>query len=238
VILGLALAHAECPCEGFRVTTLASGRDVRARLALVEDFDGAFSQELTLHGQTWWRQVGVGAELAATSGFAEGWTGAGVGNLVVDGRWLFARRRHGLGLRLRWPVGSYVTPNAPVSWWGTVPETTLPMAGLALAYEGSKGHFTWHAHLGAQAGRFWAFSITAENIDAGVGLATAWPIAGDWWFVGEGELTASASPGHLRALARYAGARAWTLDAGLAAPLPGIWLDPTLQVIAQARHSF
>ena len=80
ILLLAAMAHAACPCEGFRVTTVAAGRSVFTRVALVEDFDGAFYQELTLGGQTWAGRFGFATELAATSGFSEGWTGYGLGN--------------------------------------------------------------------------------------------------------------------------------------------------------------
>ncbi len=242
ILLLAAMAHAACPCEGFRVTTVAAGRSVFTRVALVEDFDGAFYQELTLGGQTWAGRFGFATELAATSGFSEGWTGYGLGNVVLDARDLVDRtRRHALGVRVHLPAGAIVQPDAPVTWWGTVPDATVPLFGVALAYEGSVSRFTWAARLGGRGSGLYARGYTTEVIDAAAALAMAQPLAGDWLLVTELEAMNAPSPVHLRALARYAqpgvGPR-WTVDAGLAAPLVTIGKDPTLQVIGQVRHSF
>lgn len=242
MLLLAALAAAACPCEGFRVTTVAAGRSAYSRLALVEDFDGAFYQELTLGGQSWAGRFGLAAELAATSGFSDRWLGYGLGNLVLDARFLVDKtRRHALGLRLHVPAGALAHPDQPVTWWGTVPEATVESAGVALAYEGSVARFTWALRLGGRGSGFYARGYTVEILDAAVGLATAQPVGGPWQVVGEVEAMSAPSPVHLRALARYAqpgvGAR-WTLDAGLSLPVVTVWSDPTLQVIAGARHTF
>ncbi|MBM4366546.1 MAG: hypothetical protein FJ102_10040 [Deltaproteobacteria bacterium] len=242
MILAAGLALAACPCEGFRVTTVAAGRSAYTRLALVEDFDGAFYQELTLGGQTWAGRFGFATEIAATAGFSDTWHGYGLGNLLLDARFLVdPARKHALGLRLRLPAGAIAHPDQPVTWWGTVPEATIETTGLAIAYEGSAGRFTWAARLGGRGSGWYARGYTPEVIDAAAALATAQPLAGNWLMVGELEAMNAPSPVHLRALARYAqpgvGPR-WTVDAGLAAPLLTIWADPTLQVIAQVRHSF
>ncbi len=241
MILAVGLALAACPCEGFRVTTVAAGRSAYTRLALVEDFDGAFYQELTLGGQTWAGRFGFATEIAASSGFSETWTGYGLGNLVLDARYLVDRtRRHALGLRVRLPAGSIALPDLPVTWWGTVSVATVPYTGVALAYEGSVSRYTWSLRLGVQSSPV-PYTGYLGAIDAGLALATAQPLAGDWLFVTELEAMNTPSPVHLRALARYAqpgvGPR-WTVDGGLAAPLVTVWEDPTLQVIAQVRHSF
>jgi len=242
VILAASLALAACPCEGFRVTNLGAGRSAFTRLALVKDLDGAFYPELTLGGQTWAGRFGFAAELAGTAGFGENWEGYGLGNLILDSRFLVDRgRRHGLGLRVKVPAGGWLAPESPVTWWGTVPEATVAFLGAAVAYEGSAWRLGWHAHAGWHAGLYWGTGWGPDDIDAAAAIAWVQPVAGDWSMVSEFEAAWGMSPLHLRALARYAqpgvGPR-WTVDAGLAAPLLTIWADPTLQVIAQVRHSF
>ncbi|MDP2306585.1 MAG: hypothetical protein Q8P18_11235 [Pseudomonadota bacterium] len=223
--------------RAFRVAMPVGRPAVSSRIAFVQDFGGASIGELTLRGQVGWRSVGLAVEIAGTAGTSAQWTGAGLGNTVIDARLLFGRgSTHGFGLRGTLPTGDRDGPDGPVAWWGTVPEATLPTLGIALAYDGATGAVAWHAHAGIRSGRWWLFG--AEMIDAGTSLATIQPFAERWAFVGELELLSTPSPLHVRALLRRDLGGGWEVDAGLAFPVVAMFSDPTLQILARVERRF
>lgn len=223
--------------RGFRVAMPAGGPAVSSRVAFVQDFGGASIGELTLRGQMGWRSVGLAVEVAGTAGASAQWTGAGLGNTLIDARQLFGRgSTHGVGLRGTLPSGDRDGPDGPVAWWGTVPDATLPTLGIALAYDGATSAVVWHAHAGIRSGRWWLFG--PEMIDAGTSVATIQPIAERWALVVELELLATPSPLHLRALARRDLGAGWEVDAGFAFPVVAMFSNPNLQVLARVERRF
>ena len=82
-------AQARHATAGFR-TSLPAGPGQSTRLALVEDFDGAFIFEGTTRLQTGFRWASIAAELAGTGATSEAWSGSGLGNLA----YLVAPARH------------------------------------------------------------------------------------------------------------------------------------------------
>jgi hypothetical protein len=216
----------------FRTGIPAGPPTLTSRIAGVEDFDGPFIGELTLRAQGGWRWFGMGAELAGTAGASEIWSGAGVGNLVVDARFIFGGSvTSALGLRSTFAVGNRYGPRGPVAWWGTVPWATIPAAGVALAWEGATPRWVWHAHVG------FSLPLTpfVTGYDLGASVATVQPIGGRFSIVAEAEAFLMPSPLHARVLVRRQLGEHWTVDAGLAVPVPVFFVDPTLQVIASVR---
>lgn len=226
--------HPRLGTYAFRAAIPAGGGAATTRVALVEDFDGPFIGEVTVRGQYAWRHFGVAVELAGTGGVSPLWASAGLGNLVLDARWIFGgRSTHALGLRGTFGVGARGAPLENVAWWGTVPEATVPSTGVALAYEGAAGRWVWHARAGFRSYPYWGAGYLTDSLDVGVLVGTVQPVAERWAVVAEGEVALSASPFHLRALARRDLGAGWTADVGLAVPLPAMLGDPTLQVIGR-----
>lgn len=209
---------------------------VTSRIALVEDFDGPFIGELTLRGQLAWHSFGLGVEVAGTAGASTIWSGAGIGNTILDFRGFFGRgSTHALGIRGTLPTGDWHTPAGTVGWWGTVPRAIVPTLGAALAYEGALPRWVWHVHVGFD----WRGYFTDyTGLDADVSIATIQPFALRWFIVGEVELLNGPSPLHVRALVRHEFQSAWTADVGVAAPVIAMIVDPTLQVLVSVRRTW
>jgi hypothetical protein len=223
--------------EGFRVRIPGDRTALSTRLALVQDLDGAFIVEDTLVGEWGWRRLGLAAELAWTGGLSDVWASSGLGNLVVDGGLRFGRRhQHVLGVSLTLPVGDWVDPDEQiVAWWGTVPRATVPGYALALSYAGHSARWTWRFRLGVEAfsGFGWGYLLP---LDASAAIATVQPLGNGWSVVGEAELFVWPDPLQLRALARHPLGQHWELDAGLAAPVPAIVEDPSIQLLGRLQR--
>ena len=69
--------------------------------------------------------------------------------------------------------------------------------------------------------------------DVNVLIATVQPVAERWDLVFELEDTIAPSPIHVRGLARRDLGGGWSADVGLAVPLTGMILDPSLHVLGQ-----
>lgn len=218
---------------GFRVDIDGDRTAVQSRLALVKDLDGAFFAEETLRSQLAWRRLGFSAELVATGGVSEVWSGAGLGNARVAFDIRFGRRdTHAIGLVGTLPVGGWTRGSSPdVAWWGTVPRATITTGGFSLFYAGSSGNWVWHIRFGVDPN----FSY-AGRLDLAAGVAWVQPIAPKWSIVSEAELFFWPDPLQLRVLARHEFDQHWTLDVGMAAPIPAIFRDPTIQVLTQFQH--
>lgn len=218
----------------FRLTPATDGVGFTSRLALVHDPDGLFITELTLRADAGWRWGSVAAELAGTAARSWDRRSAGLGNLVLDARIRYADGSvaNAVGLRGSVAVADRSYASGPVGWWGTVPAATVPTNGIALAADGSGGRWLYHAHLGVKSDPFTA-GMMGGTLDFGAGVGTVQPVLPGWSVVGEAELLSTG--GHLRALVRR---RLWgggAADLGLAAPLPGLVTDPTLQVLMAVR---
>lgn len=221
--------------HGFRAQVPAGPPAVGTRIALVQDFNGAFVGELTLRGQSSWRWFGMAAEVVGAAAGSELWSGAGLGNTKIDLAFLFGppRATHALGLQITAPPMV-----APVTFWGTVSDATIFTAGLALAWNGTRGRFGWHIHAGLRSQQYFAYDYSEYVKDIAASLATVQPVAAGWFIVGEVEALNSPSPFHARALARHDFGGGWTVDAGFATPFPAVLVDPTLQIIGQIAYSF
>lgn len=220
--------------SGFRAVTTVGAPRASTRVAFVQDFDGPSIGELTLRGQAGWRHFGLSVETVVTAGVSPRWAGAGFGNTVLDLRWILGRgSTHALGLRGTLATGMRDGAHGAVAWWGTVPQATLPTNGVAVAYEGATERVVWHLHAGLRWGEY--YRLGGDMLDLGVLVATVQPITSAVSIVGEGELSAAQSPGHLRALARVGLGNSWTVDAGINLPIPAMISDPTLQVIARVE---
>lgn len=119
---------------------------------------------------------------------------------------------------------------------GTVPMATIPAWGLGLAYEGATERWVWHVQVGLRADPVWVMGVVGPTPDLAALLATVQPVAPAWFVIAEIEALWSVSPVHIRALARHDLGRGWTADAGLAAPVPVMFQDPTLQVLARVER--
>lgn len=222
---------------GFR-SFMTAGTRAEVRYAYVLDTGGLSIGELTVRGQIGWPVVSVGVELAGTAAASDRWSGAALGNLVVDARLLFGRgSTHALGLRVTGGVGDRGDPYGPVAWWGTVPAATVPTTGVAIAWEGATDRWVWHAHTGLHVDSWWAVANVPELFDLGAIVATVQPLGGPFSVVAELEAQYSKSPFHARGLARWSGG-GWTADLGLAGPIPAMFTDPTLQVIGSVRRGW
>ena len=193
----------------------------------------------TLHGQLAWRWFSVAAELAATAGASDRWSSAGLGNTVLDVRFVFGRvPTQAIGIRATLPSGSRYGARGPVAWWGTVPSATVPTFGFAIAWEGATERWTWHVHVGQETDTWWAFAYFWNTWDLDAIVATVQPFAPGWSVVAEVEALDAPDPVHLRGLARRDLGAGWTVDAGLALPLPSLFTDPSLQLLGQVRGAW
>lgn len=210
---------------GFRMPVVDPGAYADTRVALVRDFDGPFIAEWTLRGQATFGHFGIAGDLAVAGGASELWSDLAFGNAAVELRGVFGNTnfRHAIGLRGTLPVGAFAEHGA--LYWGTVPTAIVPTLGAAVFFEAATGRFSGRAHLGFSYGG--AFGL----FDAGMIVAIDQPIGGAWAFVGEFEVISGPSNLHLRALVRRGLGRAWTADLGLAAPVPSIVTDPSIQVL-------
>ncbi len=218
----------------FRAYLASDGGGVGTRIALVQDFDGPTIGEITLRGHYAWYSFSLAVETAATAGASPLWSGAGFGNTVIDVRGVFGRgSTHAIGLRGTFATGDRRGPLGPIAWWGTVPLATVPSNGLALAYDGAAPRWVWHVHAGLHFDPFYAYAYVLGVFDVNVLIATVQPVAERWDLVFELEGTIAPSPIHVRGLARRDLGDGWTADVGLAVPLTGMILDPSLQVLGQ-----
>lgn len=223
----------------FRTVFPAGPPAATTRVALVQDLDGPFIGELTLRGQVASRRFSASVEIAGTAAASGAWSGAGLGNTVVDLRGLFGGQvTHALGLRAILPSGDRQGPRGAVGWWGTVPAATVPSYAFALAYEGATPRAAWHAHVGLRSDPFWAYAYFPTIFDLGASVATVQPFGPSWSAVGELELLASQTPIHVRGLARRALGPHASVDVGLALPLVAMLQDPSIQLIGAARASW
>lgn len=221
---------------GFRLSVPAGGTAATTRLAFVQDFDGAAIGEVTLRGQAAWQHVGLAAELSGTAAASDRWTGAGLGNLLIDARYLVGRgATHAIGLRVVAPTGARDGAHGDIAWWGTVPQATVPMWGVALAYSGATERWAWHTHTGFRAGGTTGI-LLGELLDVVASLATVQPVAPGWDVVAEVEVMVGPSPLHVRALARHDLGHGWEADLGLAVPVAVFFADPTLQIIGRVER--
>lgn len=227
---------------GFRTMLVTGPGAVQTRVALVQDLDGAFISEGTLRAQVGSRWVSLAAEVAGTAAASGIWSGAGLGNVVIDGRVVFGgRTTYALGLRGAVPTGGGSRAVGGVSWWGTVPAATVRTAGLAIAFEGASGSIVWHVETGLQTEDWWPAGGGAGLVGViafDTSLATVQPLGAGWSLVGELEVVLAPSPLHVRALARRDLGGGWTIDAGLNVPVVSMFVDPTVQVIAGLRHEW
>lgn len=216
--------------HGFRIA-LHGQDNVELRLAGVEDFGGATIGELTVHGTVAWKWLSVSAEIAGTAAASDIWSSAGVGNAVVDARFLFGTTwTNAIGLRATIPVGSATE----VAWWGTVPEATVRTAGGALWWEGAIDRWVFTAHSGFRSQAYFAYDYSRGIWDLGLGVATVQPLGGPWSLVAEVEGAWAPLAAYPRVGVRWAAAP-WSVDLGVAAPIPAMITDPTVQVWAAAR---
>lgn len=223
--------------SAWRTVLPGKGADVGTRIVFVQDFDGPTIGELTLRGHVGWQSFGMAVEIAGTAGVSDRWSGAGLGNTVLDVRGLFGRgSTHAIGLRGTFATGTRGGPAGPVSWWGSVPQAVVPTWSVALAYEGSTARWAWHLHVGMRSDAWWAYSYTFEIWDLAASVATVQPIGAGWSLVAEAEVLASVSPFHVRALARRGLGHGFWVDAGLAVPVLGMIEDPSLQIIGKVER--
>ncbi|MES2642021.1 MAG: hypothetical protein V4850_21230 [Myxococcota bacterium] len=222
---------------GFRTAVPAADTSASTRVAFVQDFDGATIGELTLRGMYASQSFGLAIEVAGTAAVSDRWSGIGLGNTVVDVRGLFGRAAtHAFGIRGALPTGFREGPHGELAWWGTVPQATVPMWGIALAYTGATERWAWHTHVGIRTGEGWGYSGLSGMIDAVTSLATIQPVAPRWDIVAEVELLSGPSPLHIRALARHDFGHGWEGDVGLAVPLVVFVQEPTLQVLGRVER--
>jgi len=125
-----------------------------------------------------------------------------------------------------------------VSWWGTVPDATVPTASVALFWAMSPGAWCVRLHAGLRTDSYWAWAYYSTIFDLGLAVAGVVPLREGWGLVLEGELLWGPSPGHVRVLARRPLPEAWTLDFGVAMPIPALWRDPTAQLLVQLDRRF
>jgi hypothetical protein len=225
--------------EGYRLLHAGRGRSAGGRLAVVGVFDGPFIVELAPWVQGNIKRFSWDASIALVAAGDARWSGASVGN-VHAGAWLQLGKRaaHALGVRATLPLavgaaGSGFQAIGDGSHWGTVASEVVPAFGAALAYRGSVGVFGWQVHSGLRT----PFD-DGSPFDLGLIVSAAPEVADDWFVVGELEAISEPSPLHLRALARRAIGKRLAGELGLAAPVPGIGLDPSLQVLGQVRSTW
>ena len=180
--------------SGFRAFAPVGTARASTRVAFVQDFDGLSIGELTLRGQAGWRHFGLSIETVVTGGVSPRWVGHGLGNTVLDVRWILGRGiTHALGLRGTLATGTRDGARGAVAWWGTVPQATRPTNGLALAYEGATARVVWHLHAGLRWGEDYP-DLSGQMVDLGAMVATVQPISSVVSVIGEAELNSAPSP--------------------------------------------
>ncbi len=247
--VALADPVASPPFSGFRTEVPGVGESVGTRLAFVEDPDGPWIIEDTLRVAGarghWWGAV----EVAGTGGASDLWTGAGLGNVGLEGGGRFGTEvPWALGVRGVLPLGGLVSgaipiaTNAPVSaagpvsWWGTVPSATVPEEAIAVEAEGAIGRTLWRVETGYQSPAWAGNRGAGPLVDVDVSLATVQPLVPGWWLVVEGEVLNQPGAVYTRALVRADVGRGWTADAGVDLPLLAIIQDPSLHLVAAVRR--
>ncbi|GDX79411.1 hypothetical protein LBMAG42_12220 [Deltaproteobacteria bacterium] len=228
------------PFAGYRLQLPAGPASVSSRLALVEGFDGIFIGELTVRGQKSWAWFGMAAEVSGAAGVSDIWGAAGLGNTRIDLAALFgpAGTTHALGLQVTLASGAWDRPDGQLSFWGTVPNATVPTFGAALAWSATRGTFAWHLHAGFRSQSYYAIDYSNGIFDLAASAATVQPLGKGWFGVGELELLTGPSPVHLRILVRRDLGHGWQADGGLALPFPGMVTDPSIQALGQIYRTF
>jgi hypothetical protein len=223
--------------QGFRIGIDGDRSDVALRFALVKDFDGALYEEGTLRAQLAYKRLGLAVDLAGVAGQSELWSSGGLGNATLAFDLRFGRRStHALGLLTTLPIGAAANGKGPeVAYWGTEPRTTIPMAGLAIFYAGSTARWTWRSHLGLEAFRPVNGGFPVPT-DLGFGLAYVAPLLPGYSLGAEAELTVWKDPVQLRGWVRREFDAHWTLDLGLAMPIPVFFTDPSVQAVGSVSR--
>jgi hypothetical protein len=190
---------------------------------------------MTVRAQAASRSFGAAVEIAGVAGVSDVWRGAGLGNVVVDVRGIWGDSgTFTLGLRGTLPAGDRGGAHGAVGYWGSVPAATVPMWGLSLVTGGAAGRWVWDLHAGVHLDRFRLVAYADGILDLGFSLATVRPLGRGWDGIVEAELIVGQSPIHLRALVRRR-VGPGSFDIGLALPVLAMFLDPTLQIIANVR---
>lgn len=233
----LFVPYARQAFSAFRLQLPTGRPDVALRLAGVVDPIGTNFGEATLRVQGGWTWFALAAELPAAAGVAEGWSDAGLGNLKVNAEVVFgpADSTHTLGLQGVLSLGR-VGGGHPVSFWGTVPEATLPASGAAVVYAGTAAGVAWRLQTGLRSRTLASSSLYSLDVDAMVGFVR--PLGLGWSVVGEAEGMYAPVPFYLRGLARLEPGAGWRADLGVALPFPTLLQAPSLQVIGQVGHRF
>lgn len=216
---------------GYRAVMPAGGHTFTSRLLFVGSAEGPQVGEVTLGGQLAWRSFSVSAEVLGTAAWSERWSGAGMGNTVLNVRGILGRKvTHALGVRASIATGARpATPLGDVAWWGAIASATVPTNTLSLSYEGATERWVWQVFTGTD--------LDWLGLPAGgTAVATVQPVAPGWFFVGEAELIFDPAPVHVRTLVRRDFGGGWQADLGFALPFVALADEAIPTVLGQVQR--